>query len=82
VLKFININEGLVKLWATSKGSRKQLITHYIKGYAQLSAKKPKLRKWEFRNEIELTYFLKVIAGDKESLKSHKITTGSCGFHQ
>ena len=54
---------------------------NYVKGLSLLMAKAPRVRKWEFRNEIELTYFLKVIAGDKESLKEHKMTTGSYQFH-
>lgn len=44
-------------------------------------AKAPKIKKWEFRNEIEMTYFLRVIADDKEGLIKHKITTGSIKFH-
>ena len=44
-------------------------------------AKAPKIKRWEFRNEIEMTYFIKVIAGDKQSLAEHKITTGSYIFH-
>jgi hypothetical protein len=66
VLRWIDPLETSGRLWKTSKLSRDGLISTYIRPLTQLMIKSDKKREkvWNFKNETELIFFLKVLRND------------------